>query len=129
MSRETGRSESTSRPSRPDLDPRDLSLRGIGGFGIALIVILVAAASLMWWASSILRGREEAKDPPPPVLAEASRPHTPPGPQLQAEPTAELDELRAREDLILTSYAWTDKETGIAQVPIERAIDLLLENE
>lgn len=113
--------------TRPDLDPRDLSVKGIGGFGVGLVLILVVSAVLMWWASVFLRGLEEAKDPPPPALAEARAPHTPPGPRLQADPEAELVELRTREDLILESYAWVDKEAGIAQVPIGRAMELLVE--
>ena len=113
--------------TRPDLDPRDLSVKGIGGFGVGLVLILVVSAALMWWASVFLRGLEEAKDPPPPALAEARAPYTPPGPRLQADPEAELVELRAREDLILESYAWVDKEAGIAQVPIGRAMELLVE--
>ena len=113
--------------TRPDLDPRDLSVKGIGGFGVGLVLILVVSAALMWWASVFLRGLEEAKDPPPPVLAEARAPYTPPGPRLQADPEAELVELRAREDLILESYAWVDKEAGIAQVPVGRAMELLVE--
>lgn len=113
--------------TRPDLDPRDLSVKGIGGFGVGLVLILVVSAVLMWWASVFLRGLEEAKDPPPPALAEARAPYTPPGPRLQADPEAELAELRAREDLILESYAWIDKEAGIAQVPVGRAMELLVE--
>ena len=121
-------SDSSTR-SRPDLDPRDLSVKGIGGFGIGLVLILVVAAALMWWTSAFLRGLEEAKDPPPPVLEEARAPYTPPGPQLQADPEAELIELRAREDLILNSYSWVDRDAGLAQVPIERAMELLVEEQ
>ena len=120
-------SQAKGKRARPDLDPRDLSVKGIGGFGIALVVLLVVAAALMWWASVFLRGLEEAQDPPPPVLEEARAPYTPPGPQLQADPEAELVELRAREELILGSYAWVDAEAGLAQIPIERAMELLVE--
>lgn len=112
---------------RPDLVPGDLSVKGIGVFGVALVLLMVVAAVLMWWSSVFLRGLEEAKDPPPPALAEARAPYTPPGPQLQADPEAELVELRAREELILGSYAWVDKDSGIAQVPIARAMELLVE--
>ena len=122
-------SQSLGNGQRPDLDPRDLSVKGIGGFGVGLVLILVVAAALMWWASLFLRSLEEAKDPPPPVLEEARAPYTPPGPQLQADPEAELLELREREELILGSYSWVDKGSGVAQVPIERAMQLLVEKQ
>jgi hypothetical protein len=37
-----------------------------------------------------------------------------------------LVELRAREDAQLGSYAWVDKEKGIVQIPIDRAMELVV---
>jgi hypothetical protein len=33
--------------------------------------------------------------------------------------------MRVREDHVLNSYAWVDKQAGIVRVPIDRAIDML----
>lgn len=112
---------------RPDLDPLDLDVKGIGVMGAALVAIVLIAAALMWWASVFLRGLEEANDPPPPALEEAREAYAPPGPLLQADPEAELVDLRAREELILETWAWVDKDAGVARVPIERAMELLVE--
>lgn len=49
----------------------------------------------------------------------------PPAPRLQAHPTADLAVLRASEQVRLNSYAWVDREHGIARVPIERAMAML----
>ena len=35
--------------------------------------------------------------------------------------------MRAREDAVLTTYGWVDRNTGVARIPIERAMDLLVE--
>jgi hypothetical protein len=35
--------------------------------------------------------------------------------------------LRAAEDEVLTSYGWVSKEAGIARIPIEHAMQLVLE--
>ena len=115
-------------PRRPDLEVGDLDIRGIGIFGVGLVAILLVAGALMWFSSLFLRGLVEAKDPPPPALVEASAPYEPPAPRLQADPAAELVELRAREELILGTWAWVDEEAGVAQVPIERAMELLVES-
>ena len=40
-----------------------------------------------------------------------------------------MEELRAHEDDILGSYGWVDPATGIARIPIERAISLALGEE
>ena len=38
-----------------------------------------------------------------------------------------LLDLRAQEGQVLGSYGWVDKEKGIVRIPVERAMDLLLE--
>jgi hypothetical protein len=39
---------------------------------------------------------------------------------------AELRDLRAQEDTLLTKYGWVDKEKGIVRIPVERARELLV---
>jgi hypothetical protein len=48
----------------------------------------------------------------------------PPAPRLQMHPTEELQQVRAKEDAHLDHYAWVDRAQGIAQIPIDRAMDL-----
>jgi len=38
-----------------------------------------------------------------------------------------LDELRAKEQAVATSYAWIDKDKGIVQLPLDRALQLTLQ--
>ena len=38
-----------------------------------------------------------------------------------------LNEMRAREKAAATSYAWIDKDKGIVQLPIDRAVELTLQ--
>ncbi len=54
-----------------------------------------------------------------------SRPVIPPQPRIEVAPYEELQQLKAREDRILSTYAWVNKETGTVRVPIDRAIDIL----
>ena len=51
----------------------------------------------------------------------------PPAPNLQAQPPVDLAEFRARQEQILTTYAWIDRDKGVVRIPIERAIDLVAE--
>jgi hypothetical protein len=39
-------------------------------------------------------------------------------------PGAQLRDLHAAEDAILTSTGWIDRDAGIARIPINRALDL-----
>lgn len=59
-------------------------------------------------------------------VGEAQRqPVIPPEPRIEVAPYEQLQQLRAKEDHILNSYAWVNKQTGVVRVPIDRAIDLL----
>jgi hypothetical protein len=50
-----------------------------------------------------------------------------PQPRLLVRPGASLAELRAAEESDLSSYGWIDRKSGIARVPIDRAIQMLLQ--
>jgi len=50
-----------------------------------------------------------------------------PKPRLEVQPGAELSTLRAAEDADLNSYGWIDQKTGTVRIPIDRAMQLLLE--
>ena len=114
------------RPDHPESGvDRDLSLKGVTWFSVGLTLALVGAAAAMWWISIGLRGDLAQNDRPPSVIPEARAAYQPPGPQLQEDPEAELVELRAAEEAVLSGYQWVDESTGIAQIPVERAIAIL----
>ena len=104
---------------------REISLRGLLSFTVGLVGLMAISGALMWWLSTGMREARVAADPPPPLLPEARRAWEPPGPRLQADPPADMAALRAEEDQVLSSWGWTDETAGLAQIPIERAIELL----
>ncbi len=55
-----------------------------------------------------------------------STPTAMPSPPLQREPSRDLAALRAEKRAILGEYAWIDRDKGIARIPIDRAISLLI---
>ncbi|HEY4272989.1 MAG TPA: hypothetical protein VGM65_13385 [Candidatus Udaeobacter sp.] len=50
-----------------------------------------------------------------------------PQPRLIVKPGATFADLRAAEDAELNSYGWVDRSAGIARIPIDRAMQLILE--
>lgn len=50
-----------------------------------------------------------------------------PQPRLEVRPGASLAELRAAEDADLNSYGWIDRNAGTVRIPIDRAMQLLLQ--
>jgi hypothetical protein len=51
----------------------------------------------------------------------------PPTPHLQNQPFKDIYMLRQGETEKLTSYGWVDKEGGIARLPIDRAMEVMLQ--
>ena len=50
-----------------------------------------------------------------------------PEPRLQLAPREDLTALLAREETELTSFGWIDRTNGIVRIPIDHAIDLVLQ--
>ena len=50
-----------------------------------------------------------------------------PNPRLQIKGAVDLANLRAAEEADLDSYGWVDRNSGTVRVPIDRAMQLLLE--
>jgi len=61
----------------------------------------------------------------PDVAATQEIPQVPPQPRLQVIPSEEIQALHAREDHVLSTYSWVDKNSGTVRVPIDKAIDML----
>jgi hypothetical protein len=106
---------------------RDLDLRGVLSFGIGLALTMIVVLGMVWLLLAFWKERQIARDPGPSPIAGANVPRPPPEPRLQSSPVRDMEELRAREDSVLTTYGWVDRREGIARIPIDRAIEVLLE--
>jgi hypothetical protein len=82
----------------------------------------------MWGLFRVLLHREDRVDVPVPAMVAASLRRTPPEPRLEANPLEPRRRMRAREDAVLTTYGWVDRQTGVARIPIGRAMELLVKN-
>ena len=60
-------------------------------------------------------------------LASSQGDRLPPEPRLQTNPREDLRTLRAKEDELLGSYGWVDKNAGVVRIPIEDAMKLTVE--
>jgi len=50
-----------------------------------------------------------------------------PEPRLQVNSAQELQAMRAQEETVLQSYGWVDREHGVTRIPIEKAMQLLVQ--
>jgi hypothetical protein len=105
----------------------DVNIAAIFGFGAGLLVAGAIVHLLIFVLFGFFNGREAAKVPPEYPLAVAQGNRVPPEPRLQTDPRQDLSDLRAKEDELLGSYSWVDKNAGIVRIPIDAAMKLTLE--
>lgn len=107
-------------------EPRDVPARGVLWFGFWLIAGAVVIHVAVWGFFRLLEAREGRRDEPLSPLVAANLRRTPPGPRLEALPLAPRRRLDAEEAERLSSYGWVDRAGGVARIPIDRAIEILL---
>jgi hypothetical protein len=114
-------------PATPQGFDAELDYKSIVRFAIGLVVVALVILALMWGMGNWFKKAEEARDPAPSPLAEARTDPIPPGPRLQTTPPRDLDELRAQDRAALTTYGWVDQSKGVARIPVDRAMSILVE--
>jgi hypothetical protein len=62
-----------------------------------------------------------------PPQASQTPPALPPEPRVEDKPYLQLQNLRTLEDHVLDSYAWIDQSQGTVRIPVNRAIDMIMQ--
>ena len=103
----------------------DVNLRAAAVFGAVLLAAAVIVPLLLSKQLKRLGEQARAQDPPPrPVAAEPPPPASPP---LQTSPAEDLRRLREAEAAELGRYGWIDRASGRVRLPVDRAVELVLE--
>jgi hypothetical protein len=107
-------------------EPIDIKLRGFAAFLVAFAILAVVVHFVLdAMMSRFSRDAERIERARPELLNDEEGQF--PSPKNQVAPRADLVQLRERERAVLTSYDWVDKKAGIARIPIDRAISILVE--
>jgi hypothetical protein len=97
-------------------------------FAVWLTVAMILSVGIVYGAFWIFEGQREARDAEVqqfPLAAGVEK--DPPAPRLQTQPFKDVYLLRQDETRRLETYGWVDKEGGIVRMPIERAMELVIE--
>jgi hypothetical protein len=108
----------------PGYETRDADSGGIFKFLVYLTLILVFSFLASWGVFRYF-AKERSELLPNSAFAGASQ--SPASPQLQVNPRQEMLNFRAQQEQSLESYAWENRSAGTVRVPIERAMELLLQ--
>jgi hypothetical protein len=103
----------------------DVSMRPIVIGTIGLVVLIAVAAGSMRVLFDYFLAREMRHSPAANPLAAAEGERLPPQPRLLPQPSEQLRALRAREDEMLSTYDWVDRDKRVVRIPIERAMELI----
>jgi hypothetical protein len=105
---------------------RDADVRALLQFGFWLAVLLLAILFSMKWTYEFFSKVEPTGPPATPVMSENGR-VLPPSPRLQVKARADLQKYRDAQQDELTTYGWTDQHNGVVRIPIDRAMDLIIQ--
>jgi len=133
-----------------DYERRDISVTAVFYFLAGLAVALIVAYFVVSGFFNFLEKRSQANQTPVSPLvtnAPTDTRHLPleyktdsegsdydkylqknfPEPQLETNERTELNRIRLREEDILSTYDYVDKNSGTVRIPIDRAMELLVQ--
>jgi hypothetical protein len=121
-----------------DYERQDLQPSGILYFLLTIVVVAVLCLFGLRGLYAYLDHREKTSQPQVSPLVtnvpEDTRHIAPgypqsafPSPKLEEDERGQLNDIRTNEEKTLYSYGWVDEKAGIVRIPIERAMDLLVE--
>ena len=108
-------------------EERDVRVGTVVVWSMGLLGLVVFTVVAMWLLVKGLASHEERISQPASPLAGSYGPTEPPAPRLQTDPRADLAQLRAREQAQLDGYGWVDRGAGTVHIPIDRAMELLVQ--
>lgn len=111
----------THSPRGPEM--RDANISLVVWTGIAILIaifVCIGIAVVQFRIEESLLPKRAADNP----FVQEGR--IPPEPRLQSFPAKDLEEFRSKQVGETSAYGWVDKEGGVARVPIDKAMDMVL---
>jgi hypothetical protein len=106
-------------------ETRDANVPGLLQFAFWMAVVLIVTLVGIGFTFNYFKKIEPMGQTASPMVKETDR-MLPPSPRLQAQPHQELKEYCAVQQRAVNSYGWVDQPSGVARIPIDRAMDLMI---
>jgi len=116
--------------SKPDEQPRrghetsDVNTRNLIVFGVGLSLLVIAGLLV---SGAVLHYFVSHQGLGPPASPFENVRTLPPEPRLQVSAPRDLKQYKAIQEEILNNYGWVDQKAGVVRIPIDRAMDILLQ--
>jgi hypothetical protein len=113
---------------RPGYEKTDAAAWATVRAGLYILAVMFLTALVLVPMYRFLARRETAgQTPAATVLKPEARTSEPAFPRLVTSEPRVLAELLAQEDALLTSWAWVERDRGIARMPIDEAMKIVAE--
>jgi hypothetical protein len=103
---------------------RDANVKGLLGFGVAMAIVLFIITVAM---IGVFRYYAHTQNLGPTASPFENSRTIPPLPRLQAAPHTDILEYWDSEQKALHSYGWVDRQKGIAHIPIDEAMRMVVQ--
>jgi len=117
--------------AHPELnhETTDVNLTGITRLAIASLLVIVGILVFVYFFQKGL-GKVLPDTTTQPAMADwkPTESRTPKAPLVITDEPGLLRKLRSEEEKTLHHYAWVDKGTGVVQVPIDKALEMVASN-
>ncbi|HXA79364.1 MAG TPA: hypothetical protein VNV41_19690 [Candidatus Acidoferrales bacterium] len=107
-------------------EKRDANAKGLLLFAFWMAVVLAVTLVGMRLAFDAFKKSEPLGATASPMVKSTDR-MLPPSPRLQVQPHLELWDYCAAQQKEVNTYAWVDRPSGVVRIPIDRAMELVLE--
>jgi hypothetical protein len=120
-----------------EFEHEDLGARSVFQFLIGVAVMIALASLAVWgmygYLDKYARRHQPVQNPLVQKAATDTRAVAPrdidkfPQPRLEKNERLEITDFRLQEERTLNSYGWVDEKVGVVHIPIERAMQLIVE--
>ena len=108
-------------------EPGDVNAKALTKFGVSMAFLILIFLVGLWGLFDYLKNREAELGLPLSPAAMVNSQKQPPEPRLQAHAARYMQDWRASEDRVLHQYSWINPDKGIVQIPVDRAMDLIVQ--
>jgi hypothetical protein len=126
MSNPSAKPQGMQRADASGYEKRDASAKGIFWSVAGLLLVLVILEVVVHFVLAGFRQKPLSTDRYTGTIRHnpEARPNFP---RLQISPVADLSDFRSKEAEMLANYGWVNQTAGIVRVPIDRAMELVLQ--
>jgi hypothetical protein len=114
-------------PGAVRFESTDVTTPSIAKALAVLIFVTVVVVALLLPMFGWLESRARRSDPPPPPMGGHQEGRLPAEPRLQTTPVQDLAAVRGQDERLLRSYGWVDEQKGIVRIPIDAAMQLIVQ--